>query len=139
MSPTRELRRFDESPAFADMLRWWNDSIWSPLTGRAGVPAMDVWTEGDRFVIRTTLSQFDKKDVSVETRDREIVISARRKETDEDKRTYIVRETHDEFTRTISVPSRADLSGIAASFTDGTLTVTVPLKEQITATTVPIS
>lgn len=129
MSTAKEVRRAAGYPTLDGLLHSWNDAVWAPIV-RWQLPATDAWVEGDRFVVRVHLPRFDKKDIEVQTRDGEITITAQRHEKDEDKRSYVLHESHDMFSRTTAVPARADLARAEASFDDGALTVTVPLAEQ---------
>ncbi|MGN6326016.1 Hsp20/alpha crystallin family protein [Pseudolysinimonas sp.] len=132
MSTGREVRRAAGFPTIDALVRSWNDTLWSPLA-RLQIPATDAWVEGDDFIVRVQLPQFEKKDIEVQTRDGEITITAQRHEKDDDKRAYVLHESHESISRTIALPPRAEIARATASFADGALTVTVPLAEQPTS------
>jgi HSP20 family protein len=117
----------------------WDDlfnGFWgaSAPTVSHGAPAMDVYTEDDKsLVAEVALPGFDKKDVEIHIHDGVLEIKGEKHDKEEEgkegKRTYMMRESHESFYRSIRLPKVADGDNIQAHFSDGMLKVTVPFKE----------
>src|SRR5579883_958545 len=101
---------------------------------RRGVPAMDIYTEGDkRLVAEVQAPGFDKNDISVSVHDGVLEIKGQHEGKEEQgkqtDRNYMVRESHANFYRSIALPRHADAEHIKADFDNGVLKLTVPFKE----------
>ena len=99
-----------------------------------GVPAMDIYSEDDKqLVAEIQTPGFTKDDVEVNVHNGVLEIKGEKHAKEEDKkgkkRSYMVRESHQSFYRSIGLPKYADSDKIDAEFTDGVLKVTVPFKE----------
>ncbi len=112
------------------------DDIFNSLsntTTTASVPAMDIYTEGDKnLVVEAQVPGFNKNEVEVNVHNGVLEIKGERSEKVEDKdkkRSYMVRESHASFYRSIPLPKHADADNVNASFEKGVLKVTVPFKE----------
>ena len=96
-------------------------------------PTTDVYTEdGKDIVVEAQLPNFTEKDVSVEVHQGVLEISAKhseKEEKDKGQRKYLLRESSSSYYRRLELPARADADGVKANFKNGTLKVTVPLKE----------
>lgn len=98
------------------------------------VPAMNVYTEDDKeLVAEIEAPGFDKDDVEVSVHNGMLEIKGEKHEKEEDKkdkkRSYMVRESHASFYRSIALPKHADADKVSANFDKGLLKVTVPFKE----------
>lgn len=126
----RNLVRFDPFIGFDELRRQLDDGFFRTARSRA-MPATDVWTEDDnQLKVAVHLTDFDEKDISVDVDKGALVIQAEKHEREEDKkRKYVLRESSSSFYRSIALPEQADEAKIAAQFTDGVLTVTVPLTQ----------
>jgi HSP20 family protein len=104
-----------------------------PAQPGQGVPAMDVYTEDDKqLVAEVHTPGFDKKDVQVNVHNGVLEIKGEKHEKEEEKgkkKSYVVRESHNSFYRSIALPKYADGDNVKAHFADGVLKVTVPFKE----------
>lgn len=125
--PFRELsdmhRQLDSM--FSD---FWGDM---PLT-RTSLPAMDVYTEGDRqLVAEIHAPGFSKDDIDVSINEGILEIKGKKEENEEDKkkRSYMMRQSSASFYRRVALPKQADADKIEADFKDGLLKVVVPFKE----------
>jgi HSP20 family protein len=103
------------------------------LAGPAhGMPALDVYTEDDKaLVTEVQVPGFDKDDISVNIQDGVLEIKGEKHEKAEDKkskRSYMKRESHASFYRSLVLPKNANADKIDAHFDNGVLTVTVPFK-----------
>ena len=124
--PFRELEQLQEH---MDRLM---QSTWSPIgTGNGGtwMPMTDIEETDDAWVIEAELPGVDKKDVNVEMRDSELIISGEIKE--KERKGVLRRQTRKtgEFEYRVTLPGESDPEHIDANLHDGVLTVRVPKKE----------
>jgi HSP20 family protein len=99
-----------------------------------GIPAMDIYNEDDKQLIAEVQAPgFTKGDVEVNVHNGILEIKGEKHESEEDnkgkKRSYMVRESHASFYRSIALPKYADADNVKAEFKDGMLKVVVPFKE----------
>jgi HSP20 family protein len=99
-----------------------------------GMPAMDIYTEDDKQLIaEVNAPGFTKDDVEVNVHNGVLEIKGEKHDKEEDKkgkkRSYMVRESHASFYRSIALPKYADTDKVDAQFDSGVLKVTVPFKE----------
>lgn len=97
------------------------------------IAAVDVYTEDDkRLVTEIQAPGFTKDDVDVNIHEGILEIKGEKTEKSEDKdkkRSYMLRESHTSFYRSIVLPKHADADNVTADFTDGVLKVVIPFKE----------
>lgn len=107
--------------------QFFGDDFMSSLKG-VNIPTTDVYTKDNQLVVEAHLPNFNQADVTVQTENGSLVISAERHEKDEDKaKKYVVRESSSSFYRRIQLPDRADAEHIEAHLDEGILKVVVPL------------
>ena len=95
-------------------------------------PAMDLYTEDDKnLVAEFHVPGFNSEDVDINVRNNTLEVKGEKHDKQEDskKRNYMRRESYASFYRSIVLPKNADSDSIKASFDDGVLRVTVPMKE----------
>ncbi|HWD76671.1 MAG TPA: Hsp20/alpha crystallin family protein [Solirubrobacteraceae bacterium] len=124
--PFRELEHLQEH---MDRLM---HSVWSPIgTGNGGawMPVTDIEETEDAWIIEAELPGVDKKDVDVELRDSELIISGEIK--DKERKGIVRRQTRKtgEFEYRVTLPGQSDPDRIEANLHDGVLTVRVPKTE----------
>jgi HSP20 family protein len=111
------------------------NNFFSAAPSSQSVPAMDVYTEDDKnMVAEVQIPGFDKDDVEVNVHNGILEIKGERHEKEEDKgkdkkRSYMMRESHASFYRSIALPKYADADNVTADFENGLLKVRVPFKE----------
>jgi HSP20 family protein len=125
--PFQELEQLQE--ATAQLL----ESVWSgTATGGAGIwsPLVDVEETDDAWIVEAELPGVDRKDVSVEVRDSELIISGEIKERE--RKGILRRRTRPtgRFDYRVTLPGPVDADGVEATLADGVLTVRVPKPEQ---------
>jgi HSP20 family protein len=124
--PFRELDQLHEH---MDRLM---QGVWSPAGGGNGgawLPVTDIEETDDAWVIEAELPGVDRKDVNVEMRDSELIISGEIKE--KERKGVLRRQTRKagEFEYRVTLPGDSDAEHIEANLHDGVLTVRVPKTE----------
>ncbi len=106
--------------------RWFEDRLpdrdLRPLR-RTAAPAVDVSSDDDGLVVRLEVPGIPPENLSVETRDRVLVIEAKASEEGEGKTTFR------EFTRSFRVPADLDPEKVEARHEHGVLTLRIPRLE----------
>lgn len=104
-----------------------------PSVPTQNIPAMNVYSEDDnKLVAEVEAPGFSKDDIEISVHNGVLEIKGEKHEKEEDKakkRSYMVRESHASFYRSIALPKHADAEGISADFDNGVLKVRVPFKE----------
>ena len=95
-------------------------------------PAVDLYEKDDHFVINAELPGVDKKNISIDLKDRMLTISGERSYENEAKEeNYYRRErSYGKFQRAFTLPADVDSDKIKAEFKDGLLQIEVPKPEQ---------
>ena len=107
---------------------WWNDEsglgLWDP--------AVDIYDENDKIVIKAELPGMDKKDIDIDLKDHVLTLKGERNyENEEKKGNYYNRErAFGKFQRSFRLPVESDSEKIKADFKDGVLTIEVPRPEE---------
>lgn len=93
----------------------------------------DVYEKGDNYHIEMDIPGFDKDDISIETKNDYLIITAEKNNEEEDKdeeRKYICHErTYGKYQRSFYIGD-IDTDQINAEFNNGMLKITVPKKEK---------
>lgn len=103
-------------------------------SARAGrwMPAMDLVETEDALVLKADLPGLTRDDVSIEVKDRVLVISGERKveHSDSANGVHRVERSFGNFARSLTLPDGIDSEGIAADFDNGVLEVRIPKPEE---------
>ena len=93
--------------------------------------AVDLYEKDDHFVIKAELPGVDKKDITIDLKDRVLTLSGERSYENEVKEeNYYRRErSHGKFQRAFTLPADVDSDKIKAEFRDGLLKIEVPKPE----------
>ena len=104
-----------------------------PAAARHGMPSMDVYTEdGKNLVAELQAPGYDKGDIEINVHNGMLEIKGEKHDKAEDKdkkRSYMMRESHASFYRSVALPKGTDADKVKAHFDNGVLKVTVPLAE----------
>ena len=95
---------------------------------------MDLYRDGDTFVVKMDLPGVDPKSIDIDVDDRTLTVRAERaaeKVDTAEKSGWVSRErSFGTYARQISLGSGLDLGKIEASYVDGVLTLTIPVAEE---------
>ncbi|MGD9132927.1 MAG: Hsp20/alpha crystallin family protein [Desulfobacterales bacterium] len=102
------------------------------LSMGAWYPAVDMFDNDDKIVIKAELPGMKKGDFSVDVKDRVLTLSGERNYENEVKEeNYYRRErTCGKFKRAFHLPADVDADNIKAEFKDGVLKVEIPKPEE---------
>jgi HSP20 family protein len=103
-----------------------------PTPGQTS-PAMDIYTEDDKqLVAEVSVPGFSRDDIEINVHDGLLEIKGHKQDKEEQndkKRSYMMRQSHRSFYRSIALPKQADEDNVRADFSDGLLKIEVPFKE----------
>ena len=128
--PFTELEQFNEQ--FERLI----DTVWSPTGGRGAapwIPPGDIEETDDAWIVDLELPSVDRKDIDVELRDNELIVTGEIKE--KERKGVIRRRTRrtGEFEYRVTLPGQADEENIEANLHEGVLTVRVPKSDRARA------
>jgi HSP20 family protein len=108
------------------------ENAWSPGigNGNAWVPIADIEETDDAWIVEAELPGVNRKDVNVELRNNEVVITGELKE--KERKGVLRRRTRrtGRFEYRVILPTEVDAEHIDANLHDGVLTLRVPKAEQ---------
>ncbi len=95
-------------------------------------PSVDVWEDKDNIYVEADIPGFEQKDISLNLKGDNLIISAKKDETKEEKKKnyYRCERYQGSFYREVILPSNIDASKIKAGYKNGVLKVTLPKKEE---------
>lgn len=95
------------------------------------VMPLDLYREGDTFVVTLDLPGVDPASIDVDVEDRTMTIRAERKPRATEGMQWISHERPTgTFARQLTLGYGLDLANVVASYTDGVLTLTLPVAEE---------
>lgn len=99
---------------------------------RRWVPAMDLVETEDALVLTADLPGLGREDVSIEVKDRTLVVSGERRTEHSEKAEgfHRVERSFGGFSRTLTLPDGVAADGIQADFDKGVLEVRIPKPEE---------
>jgi len=103
-------------------------------------PAVDIVENEDSFELYLSLPGMDKKDINIEFKNDELMISGERKEfTEKQEAKYHLSEINiGKFARKFYLPENIDKNGLSAEMTNGVLKVFLPKGEKEIAKSIKI-
>ena len=134
--PLRRWEPFSELEQFNEQFERLIDRVWSPTGAGAGapwIPLADIEETDDAWIVDLELPSVDRKDIDVELRDNELVVTGEIKE--KERKGVLRRRTRrtGEFEYRVTLPGQADEENIEANLHDGVLTVRVPKSDRARA------
>jgi len=109
-------------------------SLLAPSTSffEGWTPAVDVFEDKDKYVVKAELPGMKKEDIEVSLDGNTLTISGERKHEEEKKEgeTYRSERFFGRFQRSVTLPAAVQANKIEASYKDGMLTVTLPKSEE---------
>lgn len=131
--PLQRWEPFRELEQLQDHIDRLMQTAWSrPGAGNGGtwMPIADIEETEDAWVIEAEVPGVDPKDVNVELRDSELVISGEIKERE--RKGVLRRQTRrtGQFEYRVTLPGQSDAEHVEASLHEGVLTVRVPKAQQ---------
>ena len=104
------------------------------LAGTTRVPrvaAMDAYRVGDRYLVQLDLPGVDPDSLEVTAENNTLTVRGERKATAPDGAQYLISERPTgEFSRQMVLGDGLDLEQVSADYSDGVLTVTIPVAEE---------
>ncbi|MDH4231783.1 MAG: Hsp20/alpha crystallin family protein [Nitrospirota bacterium] len=134
--PARALSPFEEMERrFEDFFRrpfsmlepsWWPRLRMPEMEGVS--PNVDIFEEGDNFVVKAEIPGMKKEDIEVNLTDDMITISGEKKKEEkvEKKDYYRVERSYGSFSRSFRFPKEVQTDKAKATFKDGILEVNIP-------------
>ena len=136
------FRDFESFPAG---LRLFNDSLDRLFSQPTGVPSwtpsVDILENENEIVLKADVPGVEEKDIDIKIEDGALTLKGARKldKEEKDEGYHRVERGYGSFVRSFSLPDSVDPEQVAASYTAGVLTVTLPKKEIAKPRTVKVS
>ena len=117
------------------MNRLFGDTFSQATTGEDGSqswsPTVDIFERGDDLVLRAEVPGVGKDDLALKVEGNTLTLRGERKrdESVSDESYHRIERHYGAFTRSFTLPSSVDASGIQATFKDGVLDVVLPKAE----------
>lgn len=95
-------------------------------------PVVDIYEEEGNYVIKAEIPGVDKKDITIDIKDRTLTLKGERSSDSEvkDDNYYRRERCHGKFERSFSLPADVESDKIDASFKDGVLKIEIPKPEK---------
>ena len=94
-------------------------------------PVVDIYDDGDSIVVKAELPGVEKKDISVDVKDRVLILKGERTTDNkvEEEKFYRRERSYGSFQRSFALPVDVDADKIEANYTDGLLKIVIPKPE----------
>lgn len=106
--------------------------LWNPMHHNDFMPAfkasVDVASDGKQYIISLEAPGLEQKDLSIELKDRILIIKGdkQQEQEDSDKHYYRIERRYGAFERVLALPDDADSNSIHATMDKGLLKITIP-------------
>ncbi len=121
LSLQRELERAFQNPFGLDL----------GFSGRGVFPPVNIFSDPEGYVVRLEIPGMAAKDVNIEAHGRTLTIKGKRGHSGPEHASFHRRERNSgEFSRSLQLPDKLDLSKAEAAYKDGILTVRIPKREE---------
>jgi HSP20 family protein len=104
----------------------------SSMTTASFVPAVDVYEDAQKVVLKLEVPGIEEKDLDVRVENNTLTIKGERKFDKEEKEEnfHRIERRYGSFVRSFSVPQTVDTEGVTANYDAGVLTVTLAKKAE---------
>jgi HSP20 family protein len=117
-----------------------SDWFGSRTSGSGAFPLVNVFNDGDDFVIVSELPGVKKEDLDIQARGDTVRIRGKKTVAYDDGASVHRRErAAGEFDRTVQLPDQIDVAKVGAEYRDGVLTLRLPRAESAKPRTVAIN
>jgi len=117
-----------------------NDWFGSRTAGSGAFPAVNVFNDGEDYVLVAELPGVRKEDLDVEVRGDTLRIQGKKTIAyDESASVHRRERSAGQFDRTLTLPAEIDAGKVAAEYRDGLLTLRLPRAESAKSRTVAIN
>ncbi len=106
---------------------------------RPTVMPMDAWRDGEEFVLEFDLPGINPDSVDLDVERNVLTIKAERKELHGDHEVLAAERPRGVFSRQLVLGDNLDLSNVSADYSNGVLSLRVPVAEQAKPRKIPIS
>lgn len=130
--PFRELTSMQDriNRIFGEAVRRNEEDVWRSGTW---TPPVDIFETSDHeIVLRAELPGLKREDIDIRVENNTLTLRGERKHEAEVKQEQFhrIERTYGQFTRSFALPSTVDAEKVSATFTDGVLTITLPVREE---------
>jgi HSP20 family protein len=103
-----------------------------PLTAGSFVPAVDIYEDADKLVLKLEVPGIDEKDLDVQVENNTLTVKGERKfEKDEKEENFHrIERSYGNFYRTFTLPSTVETDKISAKYTAGVLKLELKKKAE---------
>lgn len=122
-TPFQQVRR-DVERLFGELDR---DLLSNTRFGLSRFPALNVFEDGDAYVVEAELPGVSESDMTIESVGKQLQITGKRNfKTDESTKWHRRERITGEFSRTLTLPTDVDAENVAAELRNGLLTIRLP-------------
>ena len=95
-------------------------------------PVVDIYDKDDHIVIKAEIPGVDKKDITIDIKDRVLTLKGERSSANEEKKDNFYRRerTFGKFERSFTLPAEINLEKVKADYKDGVLKIEIPKPEE---------
>ena len=131
--PFRELRTMHDEMDRLFASLWPKAAVRDAGTSAVWAPAIDVYEEKDRYVVKAELPGVKREDVSLSLTDDLLTIKGERRYEKEEKQEGFLRveNAYGAFQRALQLPQTVKGDAVSAEFKDGILKITLPKAESV--------
>jgi len=117
-----------------------NDWFGSRISGSGAFPLVNVFSDGEDFVLVAELPGVKKEDLDIQVRGDTVRIQGKKSIADDEQASVHRRErAAGQFDRTLTLPAELDAAKVSAQYRDGVLTLRLPRAESAKPRTVAIN
>jgi HSP20 family protein len=109
-----------------------NEGAEAPLTTGSFVPAVDIYEDAQKVVLKLEVPGIDEKDLDVRVEDHTLTVKGERKFEAEEKEEnfHRIERRYGSFFRAFTLPSTVDTENVAASYNAGVLKLELKKKPE---------